>query len=113
MRNRPINEENTKFGLSILHCWIRVFECLLHISYKLEYTRPRCTKPEHRIMEEEKKKKVQAEIKLQLGLVIDKPKPSYGSSNDGNTARRLRGIVVSKKVDIKISQHINNNILWI
>ena len=26
---------NLEFGLSTLHCWIRCFECMLHISYRL------------------------------------------------------------------------------
>lgn len=25
------------FGLSTLHAWIRFFECLLHIAYRLEF----------------------------------------------------------------------------
>jgi hypothetical protein len=29
------NDLNLKFGLSILHAWIRFFECLLHLSYKI------------------------------------------------------------------------------
>ena len=24
-----------------------------------------------------------------MGLIVDKPKPGYGSTNDGNTARRF------------------------
>lgn len=30
-----INETNLKFGLSVLRAWIRLFECCLHLSYKL------------------------------------------------------------------------------
>lgn len=33
---RPVTEENFSFGLSSLHAWIRMFECLLHLSYKLD-----------------------------------------------------------------------------
>lgn len=32
---KPVLEENLKFGLSTLHAWIRFFECVLHLSYKL------------------------------------------------------------------------------
>lgn len=32
-----INEESLKFGLSTLHAWIRFFECLLHVAYRLEF----------------------------------------------------------------------------
>ena len=31
----PIKEENLLFGISSLHAWIRFFECILHLSYKL------------------------------------------------------------------------------
>jgi len=31
-----VKEESLKFGLSTLHAWIQFFECLLHISYRLE-----------------------------------------------------------------------------
>lgn len=37
----------------------------------------------------EENKKIQEAFKLKLGLIVDKPKPGYGSSNDGNTARRF------------------------
>lgn len=33
---KEINEEHLEFGISSLHAWIRFFECLLHVSYKLE-----------------------------------------------------------------------------
>lgn len=32
---RKVNESYLKFGLSTLHAWIRMFECLLHLTYKL------------------------------------------------------------------------------
>lgn len=35
--NMTPNSENFKFGLSTLHAWICFFECLLHISYRLQF----------------------------------------------------------------------------
>lgn len=32
---RTVKTEHYSFGLSSLHCWIRCFKCLLHISYRL------------------------------------------------------------------------------
>jgi len=32
-----VEEKYFKFGLSTLHAWIRFFECLLHISYRLDF----------------------------------------------------------------------------
>lgn len=38
---------------------------------------------------ESRKKKIQDEFLKQLALRVDFPKPGFGSSNDGNTARRF------------------------
>lgn len=35
-REYTVNRDNLGFGLSTLHAWIRCFECMLHISYRLE-----------------------------------------------------------------------------
>lgn len=35
IKTKVVKDENLSFGLSSLHCWIRCFECLLHISYRL------------------------------------------------------------------------------
>lgn len=34
-----------------------------------------------------RKEDIQTQFKTKLGLIVDRPKPGYGSSNDGNTAR--------------------------
>lgn len=41
---RPVNTETYAFGLSTLHGWIKSFECLLHIAYKLHYKKWRVNK---------------------------------------------------------------------
>lgn len=81
--------ENYRFGLSSLHCWIRFFECLLHISYRLEIKSWQVKGEENKKIFEINKKRIQSEFKSKMGLNIDKPKPGYGSTNDGNTARRF------------------------
>ncbi|CAH2012740.1 unnamed protein product [Acanthoscelides obtectus] len=43
--------------------------------------------PENNAIVEGNKKRIQAEFRAKLSLIVDKPKPGYGSSNDGNTAR--------------------------
>ncbi|CAH1114773.1 unnamed protein product [Psylliodes chrysocephalus] len=87
--NRPPNISNYRFGLSSLHCWIRFFECFLHISYKLPIKCWQARGDENKRIVEKNKKRIQAEFKSKMGLIVDKPKPGYGSSNDGNTARRF------------------------
>lgn len=81
--------ENLKFGLSTLHGWIRFFECLLHLSYKLPIRRWQARSVEDKEIVAKTKNRIQNEFKEKLGFLIDLPKPGFGSSNDGNTARRF------------------------
>lgn len=37
----------------------------------------------------ETKSRIQKEFREKTGLIIDQPKPGFGNSNDGNTARRF------------------------
>lgn len=87
--NRPPNTENYRFGLSTLHCWIRFFECILHIAYRLPVKSWQVRGEEQKKIVENNKQKIQADFKSKMGLLVDKPKPGYGSTNDGNTARRF------------------------
>lgn len=36
LRKKTLDPNSFRFGLSVLHAYIRFFECLLHISYRLE-----------------------------------------------------------------------------
>lgn len=78
--------ENYSFGLSSLHSWIRFFECCLHIGYRLEI---KCwqARNENRNKMEERKKLIIERCRKDLGILVDQPKPGYGSTNTGNTAR--------------------------
>ncbi|XP_055839998.1 uncharacterized protein LOC129907699 [Episyrphus balteatus] len=76
------------FGISVLHSWIRTFECILHLAYKLPITSWRVSK-ENKFIVEENKIRIQAEFKSQMSLIVDKPKPGFGNSNDGNVARKF------------------------
>lgn len=83
---KPLKTEYISFGLSVLHCWIRMFESLLHLSYKLPIQAWRVNKITKGIVEQNKKR-IQTEFKKQLSLIVDRPKPGFGNSNDGNSAR--------------------------
>lgn len=85
---RTINEMALSLGLSSLHAWIKVFECLLHISYRLNIQSWQIRK-EHKAQVEERKKIIQDRFRNEMGLLVDIPKPGFGSTNDGNTARRF------------------------
>lgn len=81
--------ENYGFGLSTLHAWIRSFECLLHISYKLNLKSWQAKGSESKAEIEKQKSEIQRKFKIEMGLIVDRPKPGFGSTNDGNTARKF------------------------
>ena len=88
VRKRPLNENALKYGLSILHCWIRCFEYVLHLGYKLENQSYQARTPEQKVSVQIRKKKIQKECREKLSLIVDVPKVGFGNSNDGNTARK-------------------------
>lgn len=89
MLEKPCNILSYQFAIPVLHARIRFFEYLLHLAYKLEIKSWSARSQEHKEKVTKNKKRIQKEFKEQLGLIIDKPKAGFGSSNDGNTARRF------------------------
>lgn len=89
IRTKEVNEENLKFGMSTLHAWIRFFECILHLSYKLDVKKWQARSEDDKKLVNDRKAVVQKSFKSEMGLIVDRPKPGYGSTNDGNTARRF------------------------
>lgn len=88
IKNRPIKSEYVSFGISVLHAWIRSFESLLHLSYKLPVRNWRVSKTNKELIDETKKD-IQTRFKNKLSLIVDKPKPGFGNSNNGNVARKF------------------------
>lgn len=84
-----IDPSRLQFGLSVLHAWIRFFECVLHLGYKLPIKQWQARGQENKVIVADTKKQIQERFKSEIGLTVDKPKPGFGSSNDGNTARRF------------------------
>lgn len=82
------NVDSYKFGLSTLHCWIKFFECVLHIAYRLPFKKWRVGKDNDKEFSENKAR-IQDEFQRRTGLLIDKVKCGAGTTNDGNTARRF------------------------
>lgn len=75
--------------MSPVHAWIRIFECCLHISYRLDLKTWRIRGPVNKEKFAERKRQVQQNLWKKLGLRVDKPKSGgSGTTNDGNTARR-------------------------
>ena len=83
------NKKLLELGISPLHAIIRLFECLLHLSYKLKICKWQARTKEEKEIVENEKKNIQEKFRTMMGLIVDKPKPGYGSSNDGNTARKF------------------------
>lgn len=83
------DEDMYSFGISPLHSWIRAFECLLHISYKLNIKKWQARTKEDKESVAFRKAHIQKRFKNELGLLVDMPKQTAGNTNDGNTARRF------------------------
>lgn len=98
------NKQNYQFRLSTLHCWIRFMECILHIAYNNDFKKGYAS-GDNKILKENKKKKIQNEMKARLSISVDIVKQGYGTSNDGNTARRFfeEAETVSKILDIDVN----------
>lgn len=88
IRRKETNETAMALGLSSLHAWIKCFECVLHISYRLDIKSWQIRK-EKRAEVENRKKIIQDRFRNEMGLLIDIPKSGFGTTNDGNTARRF------------------------
>lgn len=87
---RSIDESSLSFGISPLHCLIKCFECLTHISYRITLKKWRITgsntdKEDFR----KQKQHIQEQLCQRLGIIVDVPKQGSGNTNDGNTARRF------------------------
>ncbi|XP_065643459.1 uncharacterized protein LOC136075109 [Hydra vulgaris] len=77
------------FGLSSLHAWIRFFECLLHIGYKMTLKKWQVRTVENKSKVKALKQQIQNRFKHEVGFIVDVPKPGgSGTSNGGNTSRR-------------------------
>lgn len=79
--NKPIlDEERLLLGLSSLHCWIRFYEWMLNLSYKLKLCKWQARGTEDKSIVELEKKRVQHDFKAELGMLVDQPKHGYGST---------------------------------
>lgn len=86
---KPVKSEFLSLGMSPLHSWIRLFECILHISYRLDTKTWQARGAENKTKVAEKKKYLQEKFRSELGLLVDMPKQQTGNTNDGNTARKF------------------------
>ncbi|XP_065677602.1 uncharacterized protein LOC136092898 [Hydra vulgaris] len=86
---KDVKPDTLKFGLSILHARIRIFEKLLHLSYKLPIKKWQARSENEKLIVKQKKLEIQSNFRKKIGLIVDVPKPGFGNSNDDNTSRRF------------------------
>ena len=89
VRSRIPDEEALRLGISCLHCYIRVLDYLLHVAYKLPLRKYVVSTDADKAIVKATKQRIQNECRERLSLVIDMPKQGFGTSNTGNTARRV------------------------
>jgi hypothetical protein len=85
---KPVREDVYKYGISSLHMWIRCMECILHIAYNLDF-KAWSARGQTKELKAAKKQSIQDQFKDEMGLLIDCVKQGFGSTNDGNTARKF------------------------
>ena len=64
-------------------------ECLLHISYHLDIKKCHSRSQEDKCHIRQLSEEIKQKFKKQMGLIVNRPKPLYGNTNDGNTAGRF------------------------
>jgi hypothetical protein len=91
--SKQTHKESLNYGLSPMHAFIRILEFLLYLGYKNDpavHGVHRITKDSPAsVIVAERKNRIQTEIRAKLGLLVDVIKPNAGTTNDGNTARKL------------------------
>lgn len=89
VQRRTIITEHAEFGLSTLHAWIRFMQCILNISYRLDFCTWAVKTEDDKTSMIKQKNEVQTKFRTRTGLIVDVPRQGSGTSNDGNTARRF------------------------
>lgn len=89
MVNIACDSSTYKFGISVLHAYLRCYEYLLHISYKMDNKEWQARSQEAKESVKNRKKAITSQFYSEMGLVVDHPKQGGGNSNDGNTARKF------------------------
>lgn len=85
----PSRLETLQYGISPLHAWMRFLECLLHISYRIQFKQWRVTK-EFRDVYQTRKQEVMKKLYESFGVRVDEPRAGgSGNSTTGNVCRRL------------------------
>lgn len=82
VRARPCNISAFKFGISVLHSYLRCYEYLLHIAYKMELKQWQSRGDTAKNAVKDRKKYITDLFYEKMGLVVDQPKQGGGNSNE-------------------------------
>lgn len=112
-----ISEDYLDYGLLPLHTQMRVFECLLKISYKKEI-QGQARGVENKEKRDTRKLEIQKRFENILGLRVDQPIPGgNGNTNTGNVARRAfsdaKTLSEILEIDYKLIQDIRTLLIAI
>ena len=88
VKNRSCNTNMFEYGLSTPHAWIRCFECILHIAYRMPLKKWQIRGCDKDIVQQTKLD-IQEKLRNRMSLLVDIPRPGSGNTNNGNTARRF------------------------
>lgn len=69
---RPVKEDFYELGLSPLHAWIRSYECLLHISYNLDFKKWSATSEESKTLQKKRKKEIHEKFRREVGRYLNR-----------------------------------------
>lgn len=86
---KEIKAETLKFELPVLHARIRIFESLLHLSYKLPVKKWRLQAKSEKDIVKQRKLQIQEDFRMKMSLIVNVPKPGFDNTNDENTSRRF------------------------
>ena len=82
IRSKPVNKKALFLGLSPLHCWMRCFEYILHLGYKMKIRSFYAKTSEQKESIKERKTIIQRRFREELSLFVDMPKQGFGNTND-------------------------------
>ena len=88
IKEKQINDGACCYGISSLHSWIRFFEYVIHIGYRIEIKKFQARTEAEKCSLSMRKRHIQKLFRSRLSLNVDQPRVGSGNSNDGNTARR-------------------------
>ncbi|KMQ89196.1 dna-mediated transposase [Lasius niger] len=73
------------YGISVLHARLKCFKYMLSVAYKMELQKWRVNEAAYEI----RKSTIQKQLRKDVGPIADVVRQGFGTTNDGNTARRF------------------------